>query len=77
MTWADSVREGLVSSPSLHNLPPLGNLPITLHRSAHANGVAADRMESLLTEAMGRVLSSKSKRERAPRSAHAGGLVKA
>jgi DNA-binding transcriptional LysR family regulator len=68
---AFNLREGLVSSQSLHNLPPLGNLPITLHRSAHANGVAADRMESLLTEGMGRVLSSTSKRARAPRSAHA------
>jgi DNA-binding transcriptional LysR family regulator len=62
---AFNLREGLVSSPSLHSLPPLGMLPITLHRSAHANGVATDRMVSLLTEGIGRVLSLK--RERAPR----------
>jgi DNA-binding transcriptional LysR family regulator len=63
-----NLREGLVSSQSLHELPPLGSLPVTLHRGAHANGIASDRMAALLTEAIGRVLSSKSERELAPRS---------
>ena len=70
-----NVREGLVSASSLCSLPPVGSLPVTLHRNAHSNGIAADRMASLLTEAIDRVLSSK--RERAPRSPHARGPGKA
>jgi DNA-binding transcriptional LysR family regulator len=54
-----NLREGLVSARSLHDLPPLGSLPVTLHRNTHSNGVATDRMALLLTEALGLVLSSR------------------
>jgi len=52
-----TVREGLVSAQSLHRLPQLGSLPVTLQRNAHSKGVATDRMALLLTEALGLVLS--------------------
>jgi hypothetical protein len=52
-------REGLVSARSLYNLPPLGSMAVTLHRNAHANGVATDRMAVLLTEALGLILVSR------------------
>lgn len=48
-----NLRDGLVSAPSLCELPPLGSLPITLHRNAHSNDVATERMALLLTEAVG------------------------
>ncbi len=47
-----NLPEGLVSAGSLYGLPLLGRLPVTLHRAAHTGGVAADRMELLLTEAL-------------------------
>jgi len=56
-----NLPEGLVSAESLHNLPPLGSLPVTLHRCAHSNGVAADRMASLLVKALELALQSKPK----------------
>jgi DNA-binding transcriptional LysR family regulator len=54
-----NVRDGLIAAQTLHNLPPLGNLPVTLHRNAHAEGVATDRMASLLVEAVRLVVVSK------------------
>jgi DNA-binding transcriptional LysR family regulator len=48
-----NLREGLVSAQSLFNLPPLGGLPITLHRNGQASGSATDRMALLLAEALG------------------------
>jgi DNA-binding transcriptional LysR family regulator len=51
-----NLPEGLVSSKSLHNLPVLGRLPVTLHRHSHASGVATDRMASLLAGALGETL---------------------
>jgi DNA-binding transcriptional LysR family regulator len=58
---AFNLREGLVSAESLYKLPLLGTLPVTLHRNAHSNGIAADRMALLLVEALRLVLSSKPK----------------
>jgi DNA-binding transcriptional LysR family regulator len=66
-----NVGEGLVFAPSLCGLPAVGSLTVALHRNAHSNGVAADRMASLLTEAVGLVLSTQSKRERVPRPSRA------
>lgn len=47
---------GLESAPSLHKLPPLGSLPVTLHRHARADSVAADGMATLLRKALALVL---------------------
>jgi DNA-binding transcriptional LysR family regulator len=58
---AFNLREGLVSAGSLYKLPLLGSLPVTLHRNAHSNGVATDRMALLLVEALRLVLPSKPK----------------
>jgi DNA-binding transcriptional LysR family regulator len=58
---AFNLREGLVFAESLYRLPVLGSLPVTLHRNAHSNGVAIDRMAFLLGEALRCVLSSKPK----------------
>ena len=54
-----NLPQDLVSAKSLYDLPPLGSMPVTLQRNAQSNGVAADRMASLLTEALRLVLSSK------------------
>ena len=54
-----NLREGLVSGRSLYGLPLLGGMSVTLHRNAHCNGAAADRMALLLTEALGFLLSAK------------------
>jgi DNA-binding transcriptional LysR family regulator len=49
---AFNLPEGLVSAESLHSLPPLGTLPVTLHRYPHFTGDPADRMASLLMQAL-------------------------
>jgi DNA-binding transcriptional LysR family regulator len=54
-----NLPEGLVSAESLHGLPPLGSLPVTLHRYAGRNGVASDRMASLLVSALEPVLQAR------------------
>ena len=54
-----NLPQDLVSAKSLYDLPPLGSMPVTLQRNAQSNGVAADRMALLLTEALRLVLSSK------------------
>jgi len=54
-----NLPEGLVSAESLHGLPPLGSLPVTLHRYAGSNGVTSDRMASLLVKALELVLQPK------------------
>jgi DNA-binding transcriptional LysR family regulator len=51
-----NLPEGLASAQSLYGLPPLGSLPVTLHRNAHSNGVSADRMASLLMNALELIL---------------------
>jgi len=53
-----NLPEGLRSGGSLYGLPSLGQLPVTLHRGAHSNGVAIDRMAALLSEALKLALSS-------------------
>ena len=55
---AFNLHEGLVSAKSLYKLPLLGTLPVTLHRNAHSNGVATDRMAVLLAESLTLVLST-------------------
>lgn len=56
-----NLPEGLVSGGSLHGLPALGQLPVTLHRRAHSDGVAIDRMAMLLAQSLKLALSSESK----------------
>ena len=56
-----NLPEGLTSAGTLYDLPPLGHLPVTLHRAVRSNGIAADRMASLLTDALARVLQRKPK----------------
>jgi len=58
-----SLRDGLVAARSKEKLPQLGSVPVTLHRNADSSGVATDRMESLLLEALGLFLSSRPKKK--------------
>lgn len=60
---------GLVSARSLHNLPALGRLPVTLHRGAHATGAATARMAALLEEALRDLLGPPSRVQRRVRNA--------
>ncbi|MDE1175902.1 MAG: LysR substrate-binding domain-containing protein [Edaphobacter sp.] len=53
-----NLPQGLVWGRSLHDLPALGTLPVTLHRSAASSGVAMDRMASLLADGLVGLLSS-------------------
>lgn len=55
---------GLVSAASLHNLPPLGSLPVSLHRHERSEGVAADGMAALLRKALALVLKPQPKHQR-------------
>lgn len=64
-----NLPEGLMSSGSLYGLPPLGRLPVTLHRSPHSSGLAIDGMTALLTQSLKLVLSpSERKARRKPRT---------
>jgi DNA-binding transcriptional LysR family regulator len=56
-----NLPEGLVAAGSLHDLPSLGNLSVTLHRGIHSSGTAIDRMASLLSETVGFVLLPRTK----------------
>ena len=56
-----NLPHGLVSATTLHNLPLLGSLPVTLQRSAHSDGDAADHIASLLEEAIRVLAASRSK----------------
>jgi DNA-binding transcriptional LysR family regulator len=58
-----SLSEGLIFAESLFGLPLLGSLPVSLHRSAHLSGEAADCMATLLVEALRFVLASRSSSE--------------
>lgn len=49
---AFNLPQGLESAQSQYGLPPLGSLSVTVHRSASSNGVATERMASLLTRAL-------------------------
>jgi DNA-binding transcriptional LysR family regulator len=51
-----NLPEGLAFDRVLHGLPMLGNLPVSVHRNAGANGEAVDRMVALLTDALKPVL---------------------
>ena len=52
---------GMVSASSLFGLPALGEFPVTLHRAAHSNGVAVDRMSALLSHSLQLALLSGAK----------------
>jgi DNA-binding transcriptional LysR family regulator len=56
-----NVPQGLISSGSLYGLPALGQLCVTLHRSAHSNSRAIDRMATLLSQSLKLALLSRSK----------------
>ena len=56
-----NLAEGLVFAESLFGLPLLGTLPVTLHRNANLSGDAADRMATLLVEALSLMLASRPK----------------
>jgi DNA-binding transcriptional LysR family regulator len=58
-----NLPDGLVSSGSLYGLPALGQMPVTLHRSPHSEGVATDRMAALLSQSLKLALSSWPKRK--------------
>jgi DNA-binding transcriptional LysR family regulator len=47
-----NLPEGLISASSLRGLPSLGQLPVTLHRRANSDGVAIDRMATLLSQSL-------------------------
>jgi DNA-binding transcriptional LysR family regulator len=47
-----NLPDGLGSAGSLYGLPALGQLPVTLHRNEHSEGVAVDRMATLLSESV-------------------------
>lgn len=53
-----NLPEGLRAAKSLHGLPSLGSLPVTLHRYAGSQGVTSDRMASLLVDSLQPVLRS-------------------
>jgi DNA-binding transcriptional LysR family regulator len=56
-----NLPDGLTSSGSLYGLPILGQLPVTLHRNAHSDSQAVDRMASLLSESLRLALLPRSK----------------
>ena len=66
-----NLSEGLRFAASLYGLPLLGSLPVSLHRNAHLIGDAADRMATLLLEALKFILAPRSKSE-IPRKRHNG-----
>jgi DNA-binding transcriptional LysR family regulator len=55
-----NLPDGIGSAESLYGLPPLGSLPVALHRNASSNDVSADRLASLLTNALELILQPKS-----------------
>jgi DNA-binding transcriptional LysR family regulator len=61
-----NLPEGLIWAGSLYGLPSLGQLPVTLQRTTHSEGVAIDRMAALLSQSLKLALFSKSK-EKTPR----------
>ncbi len=56
-----NLPEGLLSAGSLYGLPSLGQLPVTLHRRAHSDSIAVDRMAALLSHSLKLALLSRSK----------------
>lgn len=49
---AHNLPIGLASAASLYDLPPLGTLPVAIHRHPRSTGAAAERMVALLTNAL-------------------------
>jgi DNA-binding transcriptional LysR family regulator len=47
-----NLPDGLIASGSLYGLPELGQLPVTLQRSAHSDSKAIDRMTELLSQSL-------------------------
>lgn len=41
-----------MSAGSLYGLPSLRQVPLTLHRNSHSDGVAIDRMAALLSQSL-------------------------
>jgi DNA-binding transcriptional LysR family regulator len=62
-----NLPEGLLSAGSLYGLPSLGQLPVTLHRRAHSDGIAIDRMATLLSHSLKLALLSPAQRKRSPK----------
>ena len=56
-----NLPEGLVAAGSLHDLPSLGNLSVTLLRNPHSNGTPIDRMAALLSETVALTLLTHSR----------------
>lgn len=55
-----NLPDGLIASGSLYGLPELGQLPVTLQRSAHSDSKATDRMAALLSQSLKLALASHS-----------------
>ncbi len=55
-----NLPDGLIASGSLYGLPELGQLPVTLQRSAHSDSKAIDRMAALLSQSLKLALASHS-----------------
>lgn len=60
-----NLPEGLTSAGSLYGLPSLEQLPVTLHRRAHSEGAAIDRMTALVLESLKLALLPSGKEETA------------
>jgi DNA-binding transcriptional LysR family regulator len=58
-----NLPDGLIASASLYGLPELGQLPVTLQRSAHSDSKAMDRMAELLSQSLKLALASHSHRK--------------
>jgi DNA-binding transcriptional LysR family regulator len=58
-----NLPDGLEAAESLYSLPLLGSLPVTLHRNLRADGPSADRMASLLMNAVKLTLQPKPNRK--------------
>jgi hypothetical protein len=56
-----NLPEGLMPVGSLYGLPSLGQVPLTLHRSSHSDGVAVDSMAALLSQSLQSALSAQFK----------------
>jgi DNA-binding transcriptional LysR family regulator len=66
-----NLPEGLISAVSLHDLPGLGQMPVTLHRATNSGDAAMERMGVLLSEAVRLALLSVP-REKTPRNMRGG-----
>jgi DNA-binding transcriptional LysR family regulator len=58
-----NLPDGLESAESLYGLPLLESLPVALHRNLRSDGPSADRMASLLTNAVKLILQPKPNRK--------------